>query len=113
MTEYKKLYFCYTLEGYKRYFLIANSARKARRHFANENGHYQKDVRVERICRLPDIHQNTIQIHPDDNLLVNCKVEFITHLFHSKDKVSYAIKRMLKPGGRIFNAQNRIFQEEL
>lgn len=113
MTEYKKLYWCYTFIDHKRYFLIASSARKARSYFANENGLYQKDALVRRICRLPDIHQNTIQIHPDDNLLVDCKVEFITYLYNSKDKLSQAIKRMMKPGGRIFNAQNRIFQEEL
>lgn len=113
MTEYKKLYWCYTSIDHKKYFLIASSARKARSYFANENGLYQKDASVQRICRLPDIHQNTIQIHPDDNLLLDCKVEVITNLFYSRDKISQAIKRMLSPGGRIFNAQNKIFQEEL
>ena len=113
MTEYKKLYWCYAPMGYKRYFIIANSARKARRQFASENGYYQIDVLAERICRLPNAHQNINQIHPDDNLLIDCKIEFITHLFHSRDKVSLVVKRMLKPGGRIFNAQNKILQEEL
>lgn len=112
MAEYKKLYWGYTSTGYKRYFLIANSARKARRQFASENMYYQKDILVERICRLPDNHQNTNEIHPSDNLLIECKVEFISGL-HKRDKISSAIRLMLKPGGRIFNFQNRIFQEDV
>jgi hypothetical protein len=112
MTEYKKLYWCYTLELYKRYFIIANSARKARKQFASENRYYQKDVSVERICRLPDKHQTTIQIHPSDSLLTECKVEFIYKL-HKGDKLSTVIRLMLKPGGRVFNFQNRIYQEDL
>jgi translation initiation factor IF-1 len=111
VTVYKKLYWCYTWVEHKRYFLIADSARKAKQQFAAENGLYQKDVSVNRVSRLPGKHQKTIQIHPDDNLLIDCGVEFINKL-HRGHKVSQVIKRMLKPGGRIFNFQNRIFQEE-
>ncbi len=111
MRVYKKLYWCYTWVEHRRYFLIADSAKQAKKQFAAENGYYQKDVSVNRLCRLPDKHQKTIQVHPDDNLLTDCEVEFINQL-HRGHKVSQVIKRMLKPGGRIFNYKNRIFQEE-
>jgi hypothetical protein len=42
---------------------------------------------------------------------VDCGIEFITKL-HRGHKISQVIKRMLKPGGRIFKFGNRIFQED-
>lgn len=112
MAVYKKLYWCYSLESDKRYFMIANSAREARRLFAFENRYYQKDVSIERLCRLPTQHQNTIQKHPDDVILTDCSVEFITDLV-IKNKVTTSIKLMLKPGGRIFFYKKSFFQEDI
>jgi hypothetical protein len=112
MALYKKLYWCYALHEHRRYAIVADSAYRARRQFANEHGYYAVDIVASRICRLPVQHQQTNQVHPDDNLLVDCGVEFITKL-HRGDKVSQVIKRMLKPGGRIFKVGNRIYQEDL
>jgi hypothetical protein len=110
MKVYKKLYWGIAFNANRGACIIANSAYEARKLFAIKRGYYAVDVEVSRICRLPLQHQNTTEVYPSDALLKDCGCQFVTS-FCPSDKVTQVIKRMLKPGGRIFNFNNRIFQE--
>jgi hypothetical protein len=111
MKTYKKLYWGIAYDGNRGACVVANSAYEARKLFAAYRGYYAIDVEVDRICRLPPQHQNTIETFPSDDLLKDCGIEFITSLCPGT-KLHSVIKRMLKlHGGRVFKYNNRIYQE--
>lgn len=98
--KYKKLYWCVTHCASYRGITIANSAKDARRYFAKLHNTYIKSVDVDRICRLPDQYQDTIETYPTEDIIKACGGEIVDK--HSKK--FFIAKRMFKaPLGKIFS----------
>lgn len=101
MKQYKKLYWAETHSQMYKGLVIANSAREARRTFANYRHGYMSSVDVARIKRLPANLQDIKETIPSDKTILDCGLE-IVDLKSNHQYVSILKRNFNKHSGRVF-----------